>query len=393
MNGRPNRFERKPVAAGIIVTLLCLGAVEIVIRIGVAWNVLPYRVYPTNREPQFWADIDPVVGRWRYPNATFRNVFPCFDETYRTNSVGARDPERALRSAAPQRVVVLGDSFTEGWGVARGDRISDILEAETGIEHLNFGTSSWGTIQQWLYYREYAQHYDHSAVFLLLWPANDFHDNDPDHQNPGLYRPYLRKTADGHEVWYTVAFDRRFTGANSAFEIVKNTIDNNWYLANILRTAVRLIKDDVLLDATGPDNDYDNFTATDIDRLLFVLGEITTIAGDRPFYIITIPSERDVAFAQRQATGALAAGPSVARNIATGKTTSGFHLIDTLETFAADAGNVQIIDLLPAFIADAEATGRSFGDYTHGCDYHWSATGNRVAARALLELIYPQSME
>lgn len=381
--GRRNRFERHPAVAGLIVTLLCLGTVEIVIRIGVAWNVLPYRAYPTHREPQFWADIDPVVGRWRYPNATFRNVFPCFDETYRTNSVGARDPERALRTDAAQRVVVLGDSFTEGWGVARGDRVTDILEAETGIEHLNFGTSSWGTIQQWLYYREYARHYDHSAVFLLLWPANDYHDNDPDYQNHRLYRPYLRKTADGYEVFYTVEFDRRFTGANGAFKIVKNTIDNHWYLANILRTTVRLIKDGVWLDAAGPDNDYDNFTAADIDRLLWVLGRIATLAGDRPFYVITIPSERDVAFARDRDTKSLEHEPDRPE----------FRLIETLETFAAGTGNTRIIDLLPAFIADADAGGREFGDYTHGCDYHWSATGNRVAARALLTQVYERDRE
>lgn len=194
-NHEPNRFETNRKSAWLIVTILSLALIEIVIRVGVTLEYLPLQTYPTNREPQFWANIDPIVGRWRYPNATFRNVFSCFDETYRTNSVGARDPERSLVSSDKQRAVVLGDSFTEGWGVAHGDRVTDILEAETGIEHLNFGTSSWGTIQQWLYYKNYAHAYDHSAVLLLMLPSNDFHDNDPDYQNQNLYRPYLRKPA------------------------------------------------------------------------------------------------------------------------------------------------------------------------------------------------------
>ena len=129
-----------------------------------------------------------------------------------------------------------------------------------------------------------------------------------------------------------------------------------------------MLKDGTVDETVGPENDYDNYTAPDMNRLLYVYGEIAKLAGDRPFYIITIPSEKDFNFARENGID--------------------FKLIESLQTFAEQTDNVEIIDLLPYFIAYADAAGGQYGDFTHSCDYHWSATGNRVTAHALLERIY-----
>jgi hypothetical protein len=191
---RNNRFDTNPKKAGILILLLCLGFLEIIARIGVGIGWLPYLTYATSRQPQYWVDTDRIVGRWRYPDKSVHIKTNCIDINYQTNSVGARDRERSVRSTAENRVVVLGDSFAEGLGVPVDDRITNILESTTGIEHLNFGTASWGTIQEWQYYKNHAQTYDHSAVFVLALPENDFTDNNPDSRNHNWYRPYLRRT-------------------------------------------------------------------------------------------------------------------------------------------------------------------------------------------------------
>ena len=232
---RDNWFNANPGKAKLLVFLLCFGFLELVARIGVAAGWLPYSTYATNRQPQYWVDIDPIVGRWRYPNVSYHYTANCIDVDYQTNAVGARDPERSILSTAEDRVVVLGDSFAEGWGLAVGDRMTNLLEAETGVEHLNFGTASWGTIQQWQYYKHYARRYDHSAVFLFAFPQNDFADNNPDLQDHSFYRPYLRKTDDAYKLFYTVEFDQRNTSERPTYKAIKNTIDNNIYLANVLR--------------------------------------------------------------------------------------------------------------------------------------------------------------
>src|SRR5277367_3641662 len=87
----------------------------------------------------YWADINPSFGVWHRPNSHFVHEGGCFTVEYDTNSYGARDSERALHSSAP-RTIVLGDSFVEGLGVPVQDRLSNILEKDTGREHLNFGT-------------------------------------------------------------------------------------------------------------------------------------------------------------------------------------------------------------------------------------------------------------
>src|SRR5262245_62400166 len=82
--------------------------------------------------------------------------------TYRSNSYGARDVERTLTSDRP-RVLVLGDSMTEGLGVALEQRFTNLLERETGIEHLNFATSGdFGTTQYYLLYKTLASKFSHS---------------------------------------------------------------------------------------------------------------------------------------------------------------------------------------------------------------------------------------
>jgi hypothetical protein len=144
---KENWYVENPRKAKWLIFLLCFMFIEIFIRILISVDLLPYRVYPTSREPSFWAYINPVVGMWRYPNTTFRHVTDCVDQEYATNSAGARDSERSLRSTDKRRVVVLGDSMIEGYGLASGDRLTNKLEEKTGIEHLNFGTSgSFGTI-------------------------------------------------------------------------------------------------------------------------------------------------------------------------------------------------------------------------------------------------------
>src|SRR5215469_8276141 len=79
----------------------------------------------------FWADLNPDFGVWHKSNATFIHKGSCFEVTYTTNSYGAIDKERSLRSTEP-RVIVLGDSMMEGYTLERWDRLSDQLEQKTG---------------------------------------------------------------------------------------------------------------------------------------------------------------------------------------------------------------------------------------------------------------------
>ena len=71
--------------------------------------------HPGGGTAGIWRGHHPVLGVWHATDLEARHTSRCFDVAYRMNSVGARDGERSHR-AAGSRVVVLGDSFTEGWG-------------------------------------------------------------------------------------------------------------------------------------------------------------------------------------------------------------------------------------------------------------------------------------
>jgi lysophospholipase L1-like esterase len=58
-----------------------------------------------------------------------------------SNSLGFRDREIPPKSASRYRIVVVGDSFTWGQGIERGERFSNLLEQFLGLRYevLNFG--------------------------------------------------------------------------------------------------------------------------------------------------------------------------------------------------------------------------------------------------------------
>ena len=368
-----NWFQANPRKARWLIFLLCFAFVELICRVLVAGGLLHHETYPTTRKPGFWAYIDPVVGIWRYPNATLHHVTDCIDQTYHTNSAGARDPERSLRSTAARRMVVLGDSMVEGHGAPFGDRMTDILEQRTGIEHLNFGTSGhFGTIQEWLYYEAYASQYDHTDVLVFILPANDFEDNDVGEFSARTYRPYLRKSDANHEileVYYPVAFADRDVAERKLSTVIKNAIDNNVYVFNALRVATHILKDSAREGRpAAPVATYDNYTEQDIAYMLHALDGIVKQARARKVFIFTIPMEGDAQFVKREGYG--------------------FELVDILSDFAARYENVKFSDLLPGFMEYADAQGIAFRDFSLGCDPHWSPLGATVAADLVYESVY-----
>jgi hypothetical protein len=369
-----NWFDTNPRKAKGLVVLICLVLIELSIRALVGLDLLPYWNYQTEMTPRYWANIDPVVGRWRWPNTTFRHREKCIDAIYTTNSIGARDPERALSANGAERTVMIGDSVLEGYGVNYGQRTSDMLEALSGIEHINLGISDSGTIQAWLAYERFGLTYEHSKVVFFILPENDFDDNNPADKSGNIYRPFLRESSEategGFEVYYTVDFEKRYiTGDISWSKMIKNKIDNALYTANVLRWATRVMRRGYWERyPVAAVSDYDDYSQKDMEIMLYTLERVVDLAGDREVYFVVVPTGNDLEYATANGT----------EN----------RLIDDLGVFVATHANSYLIDLIPFIIADAEKTGRSHRDYTLGCDAHWNENGHRIVAETLFTEIY-----
>jgi len=357
-------FASNPRKTGWLIAFVCLAFLEGAVRVLVGLGQLPYQEYPTSREPRYWAYVDPVVGMWRYPHATLHLQEKCLDVQLATNAEGARDPERQQRSASERRFVVLGDSFIEGYGLDAEHRVTNLLEARTGVEFLNFATSGgFGTIQEWLVYQSRALKYDHTDLMLFILPANDFDDNDPGNFAPDVYRPYLRPAGDGYEVYYTVPWERRFMGSRRMSTVIKNTVDNTFYLANAFRWATRELKSRVKKQRLKVyERDYDSYSPEELQIMLDALEKLVDAAGDRRIWLLTIPTDKDFAAGLRGEQS---------------------RLPRELASFAARFPNVRYRDLLPDFLGDARVNGRDYPEYLNECDHHWGKLGNRLVADRL----------
>ena len=116
-----------------------------------------------------------VIGYRFIPGLTARVRHEGGGYLVRCNQSGFRCDHEVTESKPPGvfRVLVFGDSFTAGDGVANGKRYSDRIEEElSGVQVLNFGLPGSGTDQQYLAFREYAKTLDYDLLILAVTVPN-----------------------------------------------------------------------------------------------------------------------------------------------------------------------------------------------------------------------------
>jgi len=365
-------------AVSLLVSLLLL---EAGIGLGAKLGLFPIKVptYSLAHNPIFWRDMNPDFGVWHPAHAVIRHTKGCFDVTYRTNSHGARDAERALRSEAA-RVVVLGDSMTEGFGVDEMQRFTNLLESNTGIEHLNFGTAAdFGTVQYYLLYKALASKFSHSAVLIGMLPDNDFWDNDFEFGKTvyhNRYRPYLVGEYPNYRLMYyqnsieqstfrdrnrLLGFGQRFltefTYAYNAAAYFKQLI--------AVRSNPALAKYHAFFkgssasgDGLQPYSGFYDYRKDQLDLVKYTFQQIKKLAGERQVIIGLLPTTADF----KRYDPANPATP----------------LSTELAKFA-EANGMALVDLLPDMYRNA----KNRNEYILPCDQHWNANGHAIAAQVL----------
>jgi hypothetical protein len=343
-------WRRKPAVLAVVLAIPLAFELGFAIAVEAGWVNAPR---PSRGGSGFWKGQHPVFGVWHAPDTVKQHTSRCFGVEYRTNSVGARDVERSRTSSRP-RVVVLGDSFLEGWGVEESQRLSNRLEAATGFEHLNFAMAHFGPYQAYLAYRELAREFDHDAVIVSVVPASDFRDIDYEAaQELGWYefryRPYLVGEGPSYEH-----LDHREPGW-------RRWLRRHSYAFNAVRQALR---NRALRALPPPTSRFYDFSQREYRRLEAILERIVVAADGRPILVLLIPTPADLK-----------------RYLESGRSDL---LSARLAAFAA-RHDVQLVNLLPPMAADLRRT----QGYFHDCDIHWNALGNAVATEALLRRLGP----
>jgi lysophospholipase L1-like esterase len=165
--------------------ILALSALEGILRIRALISSWP-------NHHTLCCEYDPRLG-WRHvPNRTVRFTTPEYDVTERFNSRGVRGPEYSLEKPPGEfRIVILGDSFAEGYTVEFNELFSEILKRrlnEEGhrTEVINLGVAGYSTDQELLLYQSEGKRYRPDLTILM------FHDNDVWYNAQERYLPWGR---------------------------------------------------------------------------------------------------------------------------------------------------------------------------------------------------------
>jgi len=155
---------RMAVAAGTL--LLCLIGAEVVARVVIK------DVYVLRRASDGGLFIPYKPGaRAELLRDEFRNE-------YAINSLGFRDRLDRTRDPAPgkKRVVILGDSFSAGWGVEFRETYGSLLEEELGTEFVNTAKNGGSPLWYVPQARYFIEHLRPDLVLVQLFD-NDLNDN------------------------------------------------------------------------------------------------------------------------------------------------------------------------------------------------------------------------
>lgn len=120
---------------------------------------------------------DKYADHMHYPYGIGRLKTKEFDVVLRMNNIGMRDDNVGPKIPGRKRLLVIGDSFMEGWGCERGDIFTDRLEAELkmrghDVEVVAAGVSSWAALTELAWLRHGGFDLQPDAV-LLSFDATD----------------------------------------------------------------------------------------------------------------------------------------------------------------------------------------------------------------------------
>lgn len=222
----------------------------------------------------------------------------------------------------------------EGLTLETPERLSNLLEGITSVEHMNFVTSqTFGLIQYLLAYETLAKKFYHDVVLIGFLPENDFTDSNWEIGQKAFYnryRPYFVGTDGNYKLVY---FNEAY------FDVQQN---DGWqgYLWNKTMTS-RTIRRAYAV----------HHYQTVVDDQIVPVAELLTVV------IVTIPFKRDLLNLRDRGTPPLTAW---------------------FRQMSKDLG-FTYVDLLPILGASPS----DWESYYHEYDRHWTAKANALVAKAL----------
>ena len=134
-------------------------------------GVAGYFIFSNNPSAEKYAQEDPVLHHAHIPNAETPFITREWNVNISINSEGLRDDEIKAKDEYDGRILMLGDSFTFGFGIEHEKTFSSVLEnlfSEQGqkIDVINTGVVSYSPLPEYLYLREKGLKYNPDVVIM-----------------------------------------------------------------------------------------------------------------------------------------------------------------------------------------------------------------------------------
>jgi lysophospholipase L1-like esterase len=304
--------------------------------------------------------FDDKLG-WRHATNVSRTFVNEFGEEALVvlNEFGFRGSPRTIEKPANRRrILVLGDSFTEGVQVGDRDLFTARMEmADPELEVINTGVGGYGTVQQYLYLKSEGLRFNPDMVLLMFF-ENDLTDNALTFY-PGFGpKPYARFDQEHLQIVETLdSSEHRKYIMPFPFRDALNRHSYFYYFVNT-RIYQRIFSDQMRTMQRADSSRIDDETRYKIfDE---VVGRIAGLLDQERirFLAVIIANREDVIRGRSEAT-------EVA-----GKLWS--------------SQNLEYLPLLNRFHAEASSGVQLYFPE----DIHWTKDGHRVAAEEILRYLH-----
>ena len=340
-----------------------------------------YLKNPKQNISNYWNEKE-IWGAWHEKNFKVKHTKKCFDVEYNTNEIGARD-DSFLESNNNNNIILLGDSFAEGYGVEKDNMFEKKIEKLTKRKILNFSSSKdFGFIQYLLIYQHLAKNFNHDTIIISFLPNNDFKDNDliyyKDNKldfinGKNRHRPYYIKKNNTYEILYPKHNENNY----------KNLIEFSkkyFWTSNVLRT-IKYLFVSYKLNKAKQKSLVNNFSKKETEHItdyyftpqyqqeaiIFFLKKFIKENSNKNILLFSIPLYEDYEIIKKN---------DYRKNIYWWKKMKNFDLKNKNFYF------LDLYDYVP----------KKYDDYffSDKCDGHWNSKGHKwsgeIIAKYLLEL-------
>jgi hypothetical protein len=163
------------------ISLLLFSALVSLFLLEIALRIIPhekFKVETPNPERAIFWHYDPLLG-WKHKSfQEGRFGTQDFDVQVKINGQGLRDRAYSYqRKDGVFRIIVLGDSFTWGFGVEHHDIFTEIMERDLrNVEIINMGVSGYSTDQEYLQFKKEGSRYNPQLILLLFFEDDIYHN-------------------------------------------------------------------------------------------------------------------------------------------------------------------------------------------------------------------------